>query len=364
MKILLIGEYSRLHLTLAEGLRVLGHEVVVASDGDGFKDYPRDIDLTRTGSGVVETFKCMISVVNKFSKFKGYDVVQLINPCFTTLNVRINEYLFKKLRRNNKKVILGAFGDDSYWVRTCMEDKTFKYCEFFVGHEATHLEYNKKLVATWIDTRREYANRMMAENADGIAACLYEYYKSYERDFKSKLRYLPLPVNTEQLESNEIKEVPEKVNFFIGINRDRSEYKGTGIMEHALSRLAEKYPDKVIVTRVESVSYDEYKRLMSAAHVVLDQLYSYSPAMNALLGMAQGKVLVGGGESEMYDLMHEKNNRPIINVYPSEGDVFNKLEWLVLNKSELPRLSREGRQFVVDNHDYLKVAKQYLEFWT
>lgn len=363
MKILLIGEYSRLHLTLAEGLRVLGHEVVVASDGDGFKDYPRDIDLTRTGSGVVETFKCMASVVNKFSKFKGYDVVQLINPCFTTLNVRINEYLFKKLRRNNKKVILGAFGDDSYWVRTCREDKTFKYCEFFVGHKATHLEYNKKLVATWIDTRREYANRMMAESADGIAACLYEYYKSYERDFKSKLRYLPLPVNTEQLEFNEIKEVPEKVNFFIGINRDRSEYKGTGIMEHALNRLADKYPDKVIVTRVESVSYDEYKRLMSAAHVVLDQLYSYSPAMNALLAMAQGKVLVGGGEPEMYDLMHEKNNRPIINVYPSEEDVFNKLEWLVLNKPELLRLSREGRQFVVDNHDYLKVAKQYLEFW-
>ena len=29
MKILLIGEYSRVHLTLAEGLRSMGHEVVV-----------------------------------------------------------------------------------------------------------------------------------------------------------------------------------------------------------------------------------------------------------------------------------------------------------------------------------------------
>ena len=43
MKILLIGEYSNVHATLAEGLRALGHEVTVISDGDGWKDYPRDI---------------------------------------------------------------------------------------------------------------------------------------------------------------------------------------------------------------------------------------------------------------------------------------------------------------------------------
>ena len=42
MKILLLGEYSNVHHTLAEGLRVLGHEVTVASDGDGWKGYDRD----------------------------------------------------------------------------------------------------------------------------------------------------------------------------------------------------------------------------------------------------------------------------------------------------------------------------------
>lgn len=34
MKILLLGEYSNVHWTLAEGLRQLGHEVTVASNGD------------------------------------------------------------------------------------------------------------------------------------------------------------------------------------------------------------------------------------------------------------------------------------------------------------------------------------------
>lgn len=47
MKILLIGEYSNVHATLAAGLKRLGHEAVVLSNGDFWKDYPRDINLVR-----------------------------------------------------------------------------------------------------------------------------------------------------------------------------------------------------------------------------------------------------------------------------------------------------------------------------
>ena len=47
MRILLVGEYSNVHATLAEALRTLGHEVCVISNGDFWKDYPRDIDVAR-----------------------------------------------------------------------------------------------------------------------------------------------------------------------------------------------------------------------------------------------------------------------------------------------------------------------------
>lgn len=363
MKILLIGEYSRVHWTLTEGLRALGHDVTVVSDGDGFKDYPRDIDITRRGSGIFETLSCIASVIKTFSKFKGYDIVQLINPNFTTLNVRINGYLYKKLKKNNKKVFLGAFGDDSYWVKACMGNEIFKYSEFFVDGKSTKLEYNKILQDRWIGSNNDTLNQQIASSCDGIVACLYEYYKSYEPYFPHKLKYIPLPINTQQIQFVPIEAVPEKVNFFIGINKDRSEYKGTDIMESALNHLAKNYPDDVIITRVESVGYDEYKKLMEASHVVLDQLYSYSTAMNALLAMAQGKLLVGGGEPEMYDLMRESDNRPIINVHPTEDSVYRQLENIITNKQDIPRLSLASRKFVEDNHDYLKVAQQYLEYW-
>ena len=48
MKILLVGEYSRLHNSLQEGLRALGHQVILISTGDYFKKYPSDIIIQRS----------------------------------------------------------------------------------------------------------------------------------------------------------------------------------------------------------------------------------------------------------------------------------------------------------------------------
>ena len=42
-----MGEYSNVHATLADGLRKLGHQVSVLSNGDFWKNYPRDINMVR-----------------------------------------------------------------------------------------------------------------------------------------------------------------------------------------------------------------------------------------------------------------------------------------------------------------------------
>ena len=46
MKILLLGEYSRLHNSLKEGLEALNHEVVIIGSGDGFKSFPVDYKVS------------------------------------------------------------------------------------------------------------------------------------------------------------------------------------------------------------------------------------------------------------------------------------------------------------------------------
>ena len=125
-----------------------------------------------------------------------------------------------------------------------------------------------------------------------------------------------------------------------------------------------KYPDRSALRVVENLPYEEYLKQMSESHVILDQLYSYTPATNALIAMAQGLVAVSGAEPEYYDFIGENKCRPIINVSPLvDGDIDAKLEWIVQNKHLLPRLSHESREFVMRHNDYMVVAQRHEEFW-
>ena len=94
MKILLIGEYSNVHNTLAEGLRTLGHEVTVISNGDFWKDYPRDIDVERK-PGKLGGICLMLKLWALLPRMVGYDVVQLINPIFFELRAEQGGNIFR-----------------------------------------------------------------------------------------------------------------------------------------------------------------------------------------------------------------------------------------------------------------------------
>ncbi len=134
MKILLMGEYSNVHATLAEGLRKLGHHVTVLSNGDFWKNYPRDIDLVRK-PGKLGGIMYMIKLYTIVHKLRGYDIVQLINPMFLELKAERIFPIYQYLRKHNKKVILGGFGMDYYWVSVCCKDKPLRYSDFNIGDE-------------------------------------------------------------------------------------------------------------------------------------------------------------------------------------------------------------------------------------
>ena len=86
MKVLLLGEYSNVHWTLAEGLRALGHDVTVVSEGDKWKNYRRDINLQRGPlDSKLSTVKYLFDIARTWPRLRGYDVVQIINPMFLEL---------------------------------------------------------------------------------------------------------------------------------------------------------------------------------------------------------------------------------------------------------------------------------------
>lgn len=360
MKILLIGEYSNVHATLAEGLRAIGHQVTVISNGDFWKNYPRNIDVARP-NGKLGGILLMAKLYALLPKLRGYDIVQLINPIFFELKAERLFFFYDYLRQHNKKVFLGAFGMDYYWVHECTYNKPLRYSDFNFGNQVRKDEDAINAQHDWLGTAKERLNKMIAKDCDGIITGLYEYQVCYEPYFSDKTRFIPYPVKMPDCPIDN--EPHDKLRLFIGISKKRSVYKGTDIMQKAAEAIAAKYPQQVVLQIASGVPYAQYEQMLNASDVILDQLYSYTPAMNALLAMSKGIVVVGGGEPENYDILNEKELRPIVNVEPCYDSVYHELEQLVLHPERLPEFKRQSMEYIRKHHDYITVARQYEQFY-
>ncbi len=361
MKILLLGEYSNVHATLAEGLRQLGHDVTVISNGDFWKNYPRDVDVSRRPGKVGGILLYLKANWLKRNIMVGYDIVQLINPMFLELKAERLISFYKFLRKHNKKIFLGAFGMDYFWVHENITRKPLRYSDFTIGPKLRTTPDAIKEQKDWLNTTKEYLNKYIADDCDGIITGLYEYWECYRPNYPDKTCFIPFPIKSSNI--NKVRETNSKLRLFIGISKNRSEYKGTDIMLKAAQNIVKKYKDNVELVVVEGVPFSKYIELMNESDVILDQLYSYTPAMNALEAMNRGIICVGGGEPENYEILNEDTLRPIINVAPSYESVYYELEQLVLHPENISKLKKESVEYIHKHHDYIKVAHQYEKFY-
>ena len=115
MKILLVGEFSRLHNSLKEGLIALKQEVSIIGTGDDFKEFPVDYSIAPkiiSSSSLLKFFNKVFFKLFKsdlrllergirfyflMPKLKNYDVVQLINSDAIETYPFASRYLLKKL---------------------------------------------------------------------------------------------------------------------------------------------------------------------------------------------------------------------------------------------------------------------------
>jgi glycosyltransferase involved in cell wall biosynthesis len=359
MKILLLGEYSNVHWTLAEGLRQLGHQVTVASNGDFWKNYPRDIDLARNLSHLGGT-RFAMKLVSLLPRLRGFDVVQIINPMFVELKAERILPLYRWLRKHNKRMVLGAFGMDYYWVHENITSKPLRYSDFNIGDKLRTDEEAMKYRKEWLDTPKGRLNRLIADDCDTIVAGLYEYWACYQPVFPKKTTFIPFPIHVDMKpEDLPPRPVGAPLKLFIGINRERSVYKGTDIMLRAAQDTKAEMPDRIELKIVESVPFNEYRRLMLGCDAIVDQLYAYTPSMNPLEAMSHGLICIGGGEPENYAIINEQELRPIINVQPTYESCRQAIEQLASHPESIDGLRRDSIRYVARHHDYVKVARQY-----
>ncbi len=378
MRILLLGEYSRLHNSLKKGLESLGHEVCLVATGDAFKNYPVDISFAAKLTRLNPFFRFFKKAVNKVFKInleeteagirfyrilprlKNYDLVQLINSNALETHPSWSRYLLKKLFKQNTKSILLVCGDETPVVEYLLK-RELKYDVLTPYFEQPAMKqkfeyvikYTKKPYRKLFEFVKAYCEKIIVSDID---------YKIPMEKMGYEVIFIPNPiVIDDRLKANN--GYIEKIVIFLGINRLSREKKGIPFFEKALEIIKEKYADNIEITIVENQPYAEYIKLYDRAHILLDQVYAYDQGYNALEAMAKGKVVFTGAEKEFLEHYNLQEDEVCINALPDVEAIVRKLSWLIENPAEILRIGKNAREFIEREHHYLKIAQKYLDAW-
>lgn len=366
MKILFLGDYSGYHATLARALREQGHDCTVVSSGSRCMDTERDIDVTRK-PGFLGSVSYLANILRLVSRFKDFDIVQLVNPGFFQLRPDKLRYFFDKLKRQNEKIFLTMAGSDSLFVQSMVSTDILRYSEFKVNDVPTTYAFeNNATIKAWLgDELLDYCGYIY-NNVDGAISALYEYHVAAElHESISSLLYGGIPIDVVNIPFRPLDKNPdEPINILVAYKSEYKIFKGADRLLQAAQALERKYPERCKIKIASDLPLNEYMKLMADSDVVLDQLYSYTPATNALQAMALGKIVVSGAEDEFYEFIGEKNLRPIFNVPPNDQRIYDTLEKIIFLPTEaIRRLSYAGREFVEKHNASDIVAKRFLEAW-
>lgn len=376
MRILLLGEYSRLHNSLKEGLEALGHDVTIMASGDGFKKYPVDVKITH--SFHKPFFKKLKVLIYKLTSIDlgsleiyyktkkrlkvigHFDVVQLINESSLKINPKYEIKIIEQLLKQSKKLFLLSCGID-YVCMKAMLNKTFKYSVMtpYLEDKSQKKLYQFQLI--YLTQPYEKLHHFILKHCNGVITSDLDYHIPY----LGKSNYLGLIPNAINIENIPYIPINLKgtIKIFHGVNKTAIHKKGNNYFFDALDIIQNKYADKVDIKTVSNLPYKEYIKTYESSHIILDQVLSYDQGYNALEAMAKGKVVFTGAEQEWLDYYNLKEDTVAINAEPNAERIAEKLEWLILHPEKIIEISKNARAFVEREHDYIKIAQSYLSTW-
>lgn len=368
LKILLLGDASNCHVSLAKGLRRLGHDVTVISEGSGWQRTARDIDISRPVGGKLGGalfYGRMRWLMRR--ELSGYDVVSIHNPNFLSLKPHRIMPVFDRLFDDNRGVFLTALGTDVFFIRECLNpDSPLRYNEWRIGDRPGALALARpELLKSWLTPELVDFHRYVYDRVDGITPILYEYDVSVRSSGKDPeaICHIGLPIDLRELRPVVLPDEIDCVNLFLGRHRDRQAEKGTDLLEQAARVVVDRHPGRARLTIVENRPYAEYLGLLRSAHVLMDQAYSYTPATNALLAMGCALNAVSGGEDDFYDFIGERDNRPVINAQPCLDGLVETLDDVVTHPEAIRPRGEASRSFVARHNECEIVAQRAVDFW-
>lgn len=378
MKILLLGEYSRLHNSLKEGLEALDHEVTIVGCGDKFKKFPVDYSIyariCNDNKNVNFLFKSVRKVLGLdiekiekairfyllLTKLSDFHHVQLINSDALETYPILSRFLYKKLFQKIKNRSLLICGDETpivdYWFQN-----ELKYSVLTPYFEDKSLENQFQFPLKYRKENYRKTFHWLKENCQKLITSDLDYEIPMQK-MGFPTTFIPNPINTDVISFQSL-ENTTKIVIFLGINRLSYIKKGIVYFEKALEMIQEKYANKVEIIITENLPYNEYILAYNKAHIILDQVFAYDQGYNALEAMAKGKVVFTGAESEFLKQYELQEDEVCINALPNEIEIATKLSFLIEHPEKIIEISKNARNFIEKEHHYKTIATKYLACW-
>ena len=354
MRVLLLEEYSGFFKNLKEGLKTNGHDVTFIATQDGWKKVEgMDYIIGSSFKGVLAKIVRRFKLLWHLPKMRGYDVVFLINQSF--LFEGISSLVLWYLKYNNKKVFLSACGGDVQYARFGLSGG-YRYWPYD-GFEG---EVTDKCLSKH-DIR---LNRKVCNSVNGVIPITYEYAEAWRNSPHKHLllKTIPLPINVDSVKPASFV-CQDKIVFFHGLNREG--FKGTLYIREAMENMAKKYPSEIEIIIKGKMPLNEYLDLLRDVNVVIDSCKGYSYAnMNTLYAMALGKTVMMTCESECIAEYGLEDRPPIVAISPNVRHIEEQIEWIILNREKLKKISCESRSFVEEYHSHKLIAQRYTDQWT
>jgi glycosyltransferase involved in cell wall biosynthesis len=378
MKILLLGEYSRLHNSLKEGFVSLGHEVIIVGCGDKFKQFPVDYSIFAKICNQNKVANLLFKSIRKITSFdfekiekairfyflipklNNFDHIQLINSDALDSYPMLSRFLYKKLFVKIKSRSLLICGDETPVIEYLLTDK-MKYSILTPYFEDKSLEKQFNFPLKYITLEYKKTFNWLKEHCQNIITSDLDYEIPMQQ-MGFQTTFIPNPINIDKIEYSPLK-IENKIIIFLGINRLSYLKKGIPFFEKALKIIQRKYPEKVEIIITENIPYNEYISIYNKAHILLDQVYAYDQGYNALEAMTKGKVVFTGAETEFLKQYLLKENEVCINALPDVNEIIEKLSLLIENPDLILEISKNAKAFIEKEHHYKTIASTYLKTW-
>lgn len=353
MKILLLGDYSALHLYLRNGLRSLGHSALLLSSGDGSKAIHADIKLGGENETVLSPLRRRLDPLVVARNLGTFDISQAISSLYFAGPGYPKFAIYSGFAKLSERFFLSASGGDSFFLRNA----AMRHRDLYLQEIELH-GLSRQFRRNRSDKLYRF-NQRIANLADGIIPISYEHSTAYISHPKL-MNVIPMPIDVEGLIPHLSSTKSGPLRVLHGVTR--AGHKGSRIVQEAFQEVSRKHPGRVECELVSGLSHSDFLQTVKQCDVLVDQLFAHTTGMTGLIGMALGKVVISGvSETGLRALGQETS--PVVDTAPTVAGLVDSIESLLASRRAIPEMCLASRNFIEYHHDYRKVAGQYLEAW-